>query len=92
MITYSSDITTALLAQLKALRDKHLQFQARVKSADQAVRERDEETRTQITILTERIVTLEKELEQAKNWIEVRASINSYIFSHLSVMIVIWED
>ena len=81
MTTFSSDITTALLAQLKALRDKHLQFQARVKSADQAVRERDEETRTQITILTERIATLEKELERAKSWIDVRASMNSSLIS-----------
>ena len=64
-------ITKALVAELKALRDRHIQFQTRVKAANEAARTRDEEARKQNTSLTERIIELEKELKHAKEsvWI-----------------------
>ena len=68
------DITKALIAELKALRDRHIQFQTRVKAASEVARARDEEARKQNVILTERITALERELKQAKESIEVCAS------------------
>ena len=67
----SPDITKALLTEPKALRDRHVQFQTRVKAANEAARVRDEEAQKQNAILIQRIVVLEKELKQAKESIEV---------------------
>lgn len=71
----SPDITRALVAELTALRERHVQFQTRVKAANEAARARDEEARKQNAILTERIVELERELKQAKESIEVCAAL-----------------
>ena len=68
------DITKALVAELKALRDRHIQFRTRVKAASEVARARDEEARKQNVILTQRITELERELKQAKESIEVCAS------------------
>lgn len=64
------DITKALVAELKALRDRHTQFQTRVKAATKAAHTRDEEARKQNAILTQRVIELEAELKQAKESIE----------------------
>ena len=82
----SPDITKALVAELKALRDRHIQFQTRVKAANEAARERDTEARNQNNILTERIVKLERELKQAKESIEASIS-NLSISSKLTAFI-----
>ena len=65
------DITKVLVAELKALRDRHTQFQTRVKAANKAARARDEEARKQNAILTQRVIELETELKQAKGSLEV---------------------
>ena len=65
------DITKALVAELKALRERHIHFQTRVKAANEAARTRDEEARKQNALLAERIIELEKELKLAKESIEV---------------------
>ena len=70
------DISKTLLTELEALRDRHVQFQTRVKVANDAARTRDEEARKQNVMLTERIITLEKELKQARESIE--ACVSSY--------------
>ena len=67
----SPEVTRALVAELKSLREKHLQFQARVKEADKAARVRDEETRKKNEFLTERIIGLENDLDRARQSIEV---------------------
>ena len=72
MVISPPDITTALVTQLNALRDKHLRFRSRVRVASKAAHERDEESRKQNKILTDRIVALEGELNQVKESIEVR--------------------
>ena len=69
----SPDITKVLVAELKALRERHIQFHTRVKVANEAARARDEEARKQNTILTERIIELERELKHARESIEVCA-------------------
>ena len=66
------DITKALVAELKALRERHLEFQTRVKAADKAARARDEAARKENATLIQRIVSLEGELKQAKESIEVQ--------------------
>ena len=66
------DITRALVNELKTLREKHQQFQTRVKAADKAARARDEQARKENAILTQRITGLEDELKHAKASIEVR--------------------
>ena len=81
-----ADITNALVNELKALRDKQLQFQARVKTANEAARVRDEEAQKQNAILIQRIVELENELKQANESIEVR-TFESYMVSELIVVI-----
>ena len=73
----SPDVTKALVAELKALKEKHLQFQTRVNVADRAARTRDEETRKQNTALAQRIEGLETGLKEAKESIEV-----SFHFHH----------
>ena len=70
----SLDITTALVAELKALKERHIQFQTRLKAANEAARTRDEEARKQNAILSERIIKLESELKHAKESIKVRAT------------------
>ena len=65
------DITKALIAELEALGERHLQFQTRVEAANEAACASDEEARKQNAILTERIIELERELKQAKESIEV---------------------
>ena len=70
----SPDITKALLAELKTLREKHAQFQARVKTADNAARARDDEARKKIKVLMQRIVLLENDLKDAKESMEVPIS------------------
>ena len=67
----SPDIIKSLVAELKALRERHLQFQTRTKAANESARARDEEARAQNALLTERIIGLETELKQAKESIEV---------------------
>ena len=67
----SPDITKALVAELKVLRDRHLQLQTRAKAANEATRVRDEEARAQNALLTQRITGLETELKQARESIEV---------------------
>ena len=66
------DITKALVAELKALRERHLEFQTRVKAADKAARACDEAARKENATLIQRIVSLEGELKQAKESIEVQ--------------------
>ena len=75
----SPDITKALLAELKALSERHAQFQKRVKAANETALARDQEARKQNVILTERIIGLERELKQAKESIEVY-SISVYLW------------
>ena len=70
-MTPTIDIAGVLLAELKVLREKHRQFQDRVKTADEATRECDEEARQQNVALKDRIVLLESQLKQAKEAIEV---------------------
>ena len=67
----SLDITKALVTELRELRERYIQFQTRVKAANEAARSRDEEARKQNAILTERIVELEKDLKEAKKSINV---------------------
>ena len=69
----SSDITKALAAELNAVKERYIQFQTRIKAANEAARARDEEARQQNAILTERIINLERGLKQAKESIEVHA-------------------
>ena len=76
MKVFSPDFTNALIAELKALRERHIQFQTRVKEANEAARARDEEARKRNAILAGRIVALEKELKHAKESIEVSALFN----------------
>ena len=66
----SSDITKALVCELKTLRERHTQLQSRVKAVNEAARARDEEARKQNALLTERIISLEKELRRAKESLE----------------------
>ena len=65
------NITKALLSELKALRERYVQFQTRIEAANEAARSGDEEARKQNALLTERIIELEKELKLAKESIEV---------------------
>ena len=67
----TTEITRALLAELKALREKHQEFQTRVKAADKTAREWDEEARKQNGALTLRITELEKQVKDAKESIKV---------------------
>ena len=64
-------ITKAIVAELKALRDRYIQFQTRVKAANETARARDEEAQKQNAILKERIASLETDLKQAKESIKV---------------------
>ena len=64
----STDISKALLSELKALREKHQQFQTRVKAAEKAARTRDEQARKQNEILMQRVL----DLKEAIDSIEVR--------------------
>ena len=75
----SPDIAKTLLTELKALRDRHVQFQTRVKATNDAARTRDEEAHKQNVILTERIITLENELKQARESIEACAFLLSRV-------------
>ena len=63
----SPDITKVLLAELNALKERHSEFQKRVRAANEAALARDKEARKQNVLLTDRIIGLEKELKQAKN-------------------------
>ena len=65
------DITKILVLELEQLLDKYKKYQTRVKTADEAARARDEESRKQNATLTERILGLEIELNQARDSIEV---------------------
>ena len=65
------DITKALVLELEQLRDKYLQLQTRVKTANETARARDEQTRKQNVDLKQRVVGLEIELSQAKESIQV---------------------
>ena len=60
------------MLELEQLRDKYLQFQTRVKTADEAARARDDETRKQNVDLKQRVAGLEIELNQAKESIQVK--------------------
>ena len=71
----SIDFLDIFLAELRKLREKHTHFKARIKSANEAARECDEEARKQNTALKERIVSLENQLKQSKEAIEVTAAI-----------------
>ena len=79
----TTEITRTLLAELKALREKHREFQTRVKAADKTARERDEEARKQNEALTLRIAELEKQLKDAKESIEV--AMHTLYFSYCKV-------
>jgi len=70
-----ANVTKALLAQLKNLREKHQQFRTHVKSAEAAVRAREEEVRKQNAALTQRVVELEKQLEQERGKNQVVSSV-----------------
>ena len=71
-VSSSADISKALLTELKALREKHQQFQTRVKAAEKAARTRDEQARKQNEILMQRVLDLKNDLKEAIDSIEVR--------------------
>ena len=74
MSVSTPDVIKALLTELKTLKGRYGQFQARVKIENAAARARDEEARKQNTVLTQRITELEGELNRAKELIEVGLS------------------
>ena len=67
----NSDITKSLVAELKSLRERHLQFRTRVKEADRAARIRDDTARKHNEALTQRVISLEHNLREAKDSIKV---------------------